>query len=68
VTCPANSPQPPATRWRAVLSLCAGDSFLISPRPPHNARDLGRGTRRMLSSYITEAGQPLVSLTGEPNY
>jgi quercetin dioxygenase-like cupin family protein len=52
---------------RATLTLRAGDGFLIPPRTPHNARDLGPGTGHMLSTYIVEAGQPLASLTGEPN-
>jgi quercetin dioxygenase-like cupin family protein len=44
--------------------LHAGDGFLIPPRRPHNARDLGPGTGRMLSTYIVEIGQPLATLTG----
>jgi quercetin dioxygenase-like cupin family protein len=48
----------------ATLTLRAGDGFLIPPRTPHNARDLGPGTGRMLSTYIVEIGEPLASLTG----
>ncbi len=44
--------------------LQAGDGFLIPPGTPHNARDLGPGTGRMLSTYIVEIGQPLATLTG----
>jgi hypothetical protein len=29
----------------------------------HNARDVGPGTGRMLSTYVVEIGQPLVTLT-----
>ena len=47
-----------------TLTLRAGDGFLIPPRTPHNARDLGPGTGRMLSTYIVEIGQPLATLTG----
>ena len=47
-----------------TLILHAGDGFLIPPRTPHNARDLGPGTGRMLSTYIVEIGQPLATLTG----
>jgi quercetin dioxygenase-like cupin family protein len=47
-----------------TLLLRAGDGFLIPPRTPHNARDLGPGTGRMLSTYIVEIGQPLATLTG----
>jgi quercetin dioxygenase-like cupin family protein len=47
-----------------TLILRAGDGFLIPPRTPHNARDLGPGTGRMLSTYIVDTGQPLATLTG----
>ncbi len=47
-----------------TLTLHAGDGFLIPPRTRHNARDLGPGTGRMLSTYIVEIGQPLATLTG----
>ena len=47
-----------------TLILHAGDGFLIPPRTPHNARDLGPGTGRMLSTYIVEIGRPLATLTG----
>ena len=47
-----------------TLTLHAGDGFLIPPRTPHNARDLGPGTGRMLSTYLVEIGQPLATLTG----
>jgi quercetin dioxygenase-like cupin family protein len=45
-------------------TLHAGDGFLIPPRKPHNARDLGPGTGLMLSTYIVEIGEPLATLTG----
>jgi quercetin dioxygenase-like cupin family protein len=44
-------------------TLAAGDGFLIPPRTPHNARDLGPGTGRMLSTYLVEIGEPLATLT-----
>jgi quercetin dioxygenase-like cupin family protein len=47
-----------------TLTLHAGDGFLIPPRTPHNARDLGPGTGRMLSTYIVEIGRPLATLSG----
>ena len=56
-----------AIHGRPTLTLQAGDGFLIPPRTPHNARDLGPGTGHMLSTYIVEAGQPRASLTEEPN-
>jgi quercetin dioxygenase-like cupin family protein len=50
-------------RGAETLTLHAGDGFLIPPRTPHNARDLGPGTGRMLSTYIVEIGEPLATLT-----
>jgi quercetin dioxygenase-like cupin family protein len=44
-----------------VLTLHAGDPFLIPPRTPHNAIDLGPETGRMLSTYIVEPDQPLAT-------
>jgi quercetin dioxygenase-like cupin family protein len=46
-----------------TLILRAGDGFLIPPRVPHNATDLGPDTGQMLSTYIVEIGQPIASLT-----
>jgi quercetin dioxygenase-like cupin family protein len=46
---------------RPTVILHAGDGFLIPPRTPHNARDLGPDTGRMLSTYIVEPGQPLAT-------
>jgi quercetin dioxygenase-like cupin family protein len=54
-----------AIRGRPTLTLHAGDGFLIPPRTPHNARDVGPGTGHMLSTYIVEPGQPLASLIKE---
>jgi len=48
-----------------TLTLHAGDGFLIPPRTPHNALDLGPGVGRMLSTYIVEIGQPLATLTSD---
>jgi len=48
---------------QATLTLHAGDGFLIPPRTPHNARDLGPGTGEMLSTYIVAIGEPLATLT-----
>ena len=46
-----------------TLILHAGDSFLMPPRTPHNALDLGPETGQMLSTYIVEVGQPLSAFT-----
>jgi quercetin dioxygenase-like cupin family protein len=45
------------------VTLQAGDGFLIPPRTRHNARDVGPGTGRMLSTYLVEIGKPLAMLT-----
>ena len=45
-----------------TLVLHAGDPFLMPPRTPHNALDLGPDTGKMLSTYIVEPGQPLATL------
>jgi quercetin dioxygenase-like cupin family protein len=44
-----------------TLSLRPGDGFLIPPRVPHNATDLGPDTGQMLSTYIVEVGEPISS-------
>ncbi|WP_448612560.1 cupin domain-containing protein [Modestobacter sp. URMC 112] len=51
---------------RPPRTLRAGEGFLIPPGTPHNARDVGPGTGRMLSTYLVEAGQPLVALLSGP--
>ena len=51
---------------RATVVLNAGDGFLIPPRTPHNARDLGPETGRMLSTYIVETGQPSATFVDQP--
>src|SRR4051812_27054021 len=49
---------------RPTLTLRAGDGFLIPPRTPHDALDLGPGIGLMLSTYIVDIGEPLTTLTG----
>jgi quercetin dioxygenase-like cupin family protein len=44
-----------------TLNLRPGDGFLIPPRVPHNATDLGPDTGQMLSTYIVEVGEPISS-------
>jgi quercetin dioxygenase-like cupin family protein len=51
---------------RATVVLRAGDGFLIPPRTPHNARDLGPETGKMLSTYIVEIGQPIATFVKQP--
>jgi quercetin dioxygenase-like cupin family protein len=48
---------------RDTLTLRAGDPFLIPPRTPHNATDLGPETGQMLSTYIVEVGEPIAEFT-----
>ncbi len=43
-----------------TLTLHTGDPFLIPPRTPHNALDLGPETGQMLSVYLVEVGAPPV--------
>jgi quercetin dioxygenase-like cupin family protein len=50
-------------RDQPTVVLQAGDGFLIPPRVPHNATDLGPETGQMLSTYIVEIGQPIASFT-----
>ena len=45
-----------------TLTLHAGDPFLMPPRTPHNARDIGPGTGQMLSTYIVEEDEPIATL------
>ena len=51
---------------RDLLTLNAGDGFLIPPRVAHNARDVGAETGRMLSTYLVEVGEPLATFTTGP--
>jgi quercetin dioxygenase-like cupin family protein len=48
------------------LTLHAGDGFLMTPRLPHNALDIGPDTVRMLSTYIVEVGQPRATSVDGP--
>jgi quercetin dioxygenase-like cupin family protein len=50
------------TEGEPSRTLHAGDGFLMHPGQPHNARDVGPGTGQMLSTYIVEVGEPLVTL------
>ena len=51
---------------RPTLHLNAGDGFLIPPRTPHNALDIGPDTGMMLSTYVVEPGEPLTTLVAAP--
>ena len=55
-----------AIAGRPTLTLEAGDPFLIPPRTPHNALDLGPDTGQMLSTYIVEVGEPLATSERAP--
>jgi quercetin dioxygenase-like cupin family protein len=46
-----------------TLTLHTGDPFLMPPRTPHNALDLGPETGMMLSTYIVEVGEPIAEFT-----
>ena len=49
-------------RDRPTLTLKAGAPFLIPPRTPHNALDLGPETGQMLSTYIVEVDEPIATV------
>ncbi len=49
-----------------TLTLHAGEGFLMTPRLPHNALDVGPKTGQMLSTYIVEVGEPLATLVDGP--
>ena len=51
---------------RPTLTLHAGEGFLIPPRVPHNALDLGPDDGRMLSTYLVEPGEPLATFVDAP--
>jgi quercetin dioxygenase-like cupin family protein len=51
---------------QSTLTLHAGDGFLMTPRLPHNALDVGPETGHMLSTYIVEVGEPLATFVDEP--
>ncbi|MFZ0088433.1 MAG: cupin domain-containing protein, partial [Solirubrobacteraceae bacterium] len=46
-----------------TLTLHTGDGFVMPPRTPHNATDLGPDTGQMLSTYIVEVGESLATFT-----
>jgi quercetin dioxygenase-like cupin family protein len=46
-----------------TLLLEAGAPFLIPPLTAHNARDIGPGDGRMLSTYVVETGAPIAMFT-----
>jgi quercetin dioxygenase-like cupin family protein len=48
---------------KPTLTLRAGHGFLIPPRTPHNALDLGPDTGQMLSTYIVEVDEPIATFT-----
>ena len=48
-----------AVEGRATLLLRAGTGFLIPPDTAHNARDVGPGPGRMLSTYLVDVRRPL---------
>jgi quercetin dioxygenase-like cupin family protein len=50
-------------KGQPTLTLNTGDPFLMPPRTPHNALDVGSETGRMLSAYIVEIGEPIAEFT-----
>jgi quercetin dioxygenase-like cupin family protein len=50
-------------KGQPTLTLHTGVGFLMPPRTPHNATDLGPDTGQMLSTYIVEIGEALATFT-----
>jgi quercetin dioxygenase-like cupin family protein len=46
---------------RPTLTLSTGDPFMIPPGIIHNARNIGTVTTKMLSTYVVDEAQPLVT-------
>jgi quercetin dioxygenase-like cupin family protein len=46
--------------------LLTGEWVSDPPQTPHNARDIGPETGRMLSTYIVETGQPIATFVEQP--
>ena len=49
---------------RPALELHTGDPFLIPPGVVHDARNVGTVGTKMLSTYVVDENQPLVTLYG----
>jgi quercetin dioxygenase-like cupin family protein len=47
---------------RPTLTLRTGDPFLIPTEVIHNARNIGTVTTMMLSTYVVDEAQPLVTV------
>lgn len=43
----------------APRKMKAGDSYLIPARKPHDARNAGSGTVKVVATYVVEKGKPL---------
>ncbi len=52
---------------REPVIVRAGEGFLIPPRTPHNARDIGPDTGIMVSTYIIETGQLVATFVAAPD-
>src|SRR3712207_4302483 len=48
-----------AVEGRPTVLLEAGTGFLIPPDTAHNARDVGPGPGRMLSTYLVDPARPI---------
>ena len=49
---------------RPTLTLRTGDPFMIPPGVIHNARNIGTVITKMLSTYVVDEAQPLVTSFG----
>jgi len=43
----------------APRKMKAGDSYLIPAKKPHDARNAGSGTVKVVATYVVEKGKPL---------
>ena len=50
---------------RPTLTLHTGDPFMIPTGVIHNARNIGTVATKMLSTYVVDEAQPLVTLYNE---
>ncbi|MEU4712484.1 hypothetical protein AB0F73_02275 [Micromonospora purpureochromogenes] len=46
---------------RPTFTIHAGEPFLIPPHTIHNARNITDDTTRMLSTYLADENEPLVT-------
>lgn len=48
------------------LTLKAGDTFFVPEGTIHAARNVGKGSAKVLATYVVEKGKPLATLVKDP--